>query len=184
MDRHIYSQTAHVHRYTCLPTLRPRCLQTMGWVLSLPHQMLLQKSLLYTSKPHPFQPSPWGLLGLRFSPPPPPPLPVRTFLQPPTPHSMFHRISTPRNQPADPTVPPSPGSRLANPWDPSLHGSDCCMGHTPALPEALRSQKLQPCLQALPTTDHRPNSCQVSPQQGDAYITRARNGAGCKPGLC
>lgn len=62
MNRHTHTHTRRLHTqphiFSCTytPTLRARCLWTTGWVLSLPHQMLLQKSLLYIPKPYPCLP--------------------------------------------------------------------------------------------------------------------------------
>lgn len=48
-----------------------------------------------------------GLLGLSVSPPSAPPLALTAVLQPLTPQAVVHHISTFRNQPVDPTVPPA-----------------------------------------------------------------------------
>lgn len=134
---------------TCTPTLRPRCLQNTGWVLSLPHQLLLQRSLLYTPKPHPSLtpqrgssgsqsfPSPHSFPGLEDPPPATNPLlSVLPHLYTQKPASRPHWI-------------PSPGPRLASPWDPSPTGLDAAWA-TPQLyrkPCNLRSFSLvsRPC---------------------------------------
>lgn len=144
-------QTTHprVFSCTCTPTLRPRCLQNTGWVLSLPHQLLLQRSLVYTPKPHPSLipqrgssgsqsfPSPHSFPGLEDPPPATNPLlSVLPHLYTQKPASRPHWI-------------PSPGPRLALPWDPSPTGLDAAWA-TPQLyrkPYNLRSFSLvsRPC---------------------------------------
>lgn len=65
----------------------------------------LEKSSLYPRMPPPC-PYRGGFLGLSVSPPSTP-LALTTVLQPLTPHAVVHHISTFRNQPVDPTVPPA-----------------------------------------------------------------------------
>lgn len=90
--------------------LKTRCIWTTVWVLSLPQQMLLQKSLLYTSMPPhrgSSEPQSFPFFSSQV---------VRTLLQSLTPCPVFHHISTPETSQQTPLL-PSPGSRLATPWD-------------------------------------------------------------------
>ena len=181
---HIHSAHEQVHTQSCMFSVA-HIYPCSGLDASGPHvgvspfctKCFFRKVYSVPQNATPPCPHRGGLLGLSVSPPSTPPLALTTVLQQLTPQAVVHHISTFRNQQWT-QLSFQPKLYVGNSLGPVPNSSGCYM----ATPEALWSQKLQPCHQALPAT--KPNSCQVSPQQGDAYITRVSNAAGYKPDLC
>lgn len=162
--------------------LRARCLWTTGWALSLLHQIFFRRTYSIPESPNPPCPHIGCFLDLHLFNPPPPQLWGSFSTADPLSSASPHLHT---QKPAiRPYGFPSTGSRLATPWDLSLTGL-AALWATPQLypkPCYLRSFGVvyRPC-QPLTTGQTLAKS---PPQQGDAYITRARNTAGCNPGLC